>query len=59
MPSSPDAAGSDHDLFGMLKEKLKNYIERAFDEHKQEGHSILRSIPGAELFSVFQTWLRR
>jgi hypothetical protein len=59
LPSSPDIAPSDSIRFGMLKEKLKNCPARMFDELKQEATSILRSIPEAELISVFRIWLKR
>jgi hypothetical protein len=51
---APDVTPFDFDLFGMLKEKFKNCNERKFDELKQEVDSILRSIPEAELISLFR-----
>jgi hypothetical protein len=58
-PYSSNVTLSDFYLFGILKEKLKNCTARTFDELKQEVDSILRSIPEAELMSVFQKWFRR
>jgi hypothetical protein len=58
-PDSPDGAPSDFDLVGMMKEKFKKCITRTFDALKQEVDSTLKSIPKAELISVFQTCLRR
>jgi hypothetical protein len=59
LPYSLDVASFDFYLSEMLKEKLKNCTVRTFDELRQEGDAILRSISEAELISVFETWLRR
>jgi hypothetical protein len=59
MSYSPDLVPFDFDLVRMLQEKLKNCAARTFHPLKQEVYSILKSIPEAELISVFQRWLRR
>jgi hypothetical protein len=40
LPYSPDLAPFDFYLFGMLKENLKNYPGRMFDELKQKGNQF-------------------